>query len=112
MLSQLPFLDINSVYFKQLIPAPMPIQRILTPLHNCKHFLFLQTTTDDLHTNRQPSHRDGVIVFVCALRDAIEFLEVEGRWQSVLDGIHVGHRDDAGGVIKLSHVSTWSTRSK
>jgi hypothetical protein len=41
-------------------------------------------------------------VFVCALRDAVELLEVEGGGKGILDRIDVGDWDDTSGVIELS----------
>ena len=41
-------------------------------------------------------------MFVCALRDAVELLEVEGGGESILDRVDVGDWDDTSRVIELS----------
>jgi hypothetical protein len=56
----------------------MPVQGILAPLHDGQNLLFLQPSPNDLYTYGQTSHPNRVVVFVCALRDAVKLLEVEG----------------------------------
>jgi hypothetical protein len=58
----------------------MPVQRIFHPLHDRKHLLLFQSSSNDLHSYGQTSHLFRIIVLVCALRDAVEVLEVKGRW--------------------------------
>ena len=40
-------------------------------------------------------------MLVCALSDAVESVEVESQREGVGDGVDVGYRDDAGGVVEL-----------
>ncbi len=54
-----------------------------------------------MDTYRQPCHLHCVVVLVRALRDAVEFLEIERRGESVFEGVNVRYWDDTGGVVEL-----------
>jgi hypothetical protein len=83
----------------------MLIQRILHPLHHSQNLLLFQPASDNLHCNRQARHLLRIVMLVRALRHAVESLEVKYRWQSVLEGVDVRYRDDAGGVIELRDIN-------
>lgn len=85
----------TSVYLQKLISSTVLIERILHPLHNSKHFLLFESSSNDLHTNRQARHLIGVIVFVCSLCNAIERLEVESGRECVFSRVDVCYWDDS-----------------
>jgi hypothetical protein len=68
-----------SINLQELVPASMLVQRIFHTLHDGNHLLLLQSASNDLHRHGKTGHGVGVVVFVCALRDAIELLEIERR---------------------------------
>jgi hypothetical protein len=79
----------------------MLIQRVFDALHDSKHLLLLQSPSNDLHCYGKTCHCVGIVVFVCALSDTVEILEVERRGKGVFRGIDVRYGDDATGVVEL-----------
>ena len=90
-----------SINLEKLVPASMLIQRILHTLHDGNYLLLLQSPSNDLHCYGKTGHGVGVVVLVCALRDAVEPLELECRGQGVFCGVDVRDGDDATAVVEL-----------
>ena len=79
----------------------MLVHGIFAPLHDGQDLLFLQPSPNHLNAYGQASHPSRVVVFVRALRDAVELLEVEGGGEGIFDRVDVGDWNDTGGVIEL-----------
>ena len=54
-----------------LVFAAVLIERVFDALHDGEHFLFLEALADDLDADWEAVHLVGVVVLVCAFRDAV-----------------------------------------
>jgi hypothetical protein len=75
------------------------LEKTLDELHPFENFLFLETSSDDLHADRQAVHIVGVVTFIGICFDLVPWLE---RPRELIErAVHAGNGKDARRVIQL-----------
>lgn len=78
----------------------MLIECFFNSFHKSQHPLFLQTLPNDLNPDRKTMHCSRVVVFISALRDAVEPMEIKAIRELIYSFVDVGDGNDAAGVVE------------
>ncbi len=74
-------------------------EETLNELHTLKNLLFLETSSDDLHTDRQTMHLVSIIAHISVLLNLIPWPECTR--ELIKRAVYAGDGRDASGVIEL-----------